>query len=265
MIGLTGLMLLHARGRSGDAVSPIEILFGMPQSASGERIEIRQGDVTVYMLPDATNRAGTISIVAIEPNPLTAADGWARPTKVNIEFRGPDGTPVPDVRFFHPLEICFKLTEEQWQSLTRDSRLFQVQTYADEKNPPRWEVLPYTLYADRLQLCGKTYHLSVFGLATRAVDPLTGATVTSMPGAVTGRMAALPVQTQERRRRDDPSQDAAPLIPTNPPAEPQPPAGPVTEEKQKDKEKEKDKEEDKGKEKDKGKQKDRPQVSGPSE
>lgn len=224
MICLAGLMVLHSWTETKDIVSPIQILLGTPQGPAPESIVTRQGNVTVYMPPNATNLEGSIFILPAEDNQLAADDGWTRPIVVNIEFRSPDGTPVHDISFFQPLEVCFSLTEEQWQSLKKDSRGFQVQSYAEEKNPPRWEVLPQTSYATQFQLCGKTYNLSVFGLATKVELPVTGPTVTST--LVPTRTPIGPVPTRERRQRGDPTQAAPLLIPTNPPPTNPPPTQP---------------------------------------
>lgn len=291
LLVLAILMLLHSR--SENVVSPIEILLGTPQGISSDTKVFSQDGVTVYMPPGATELDGRISIATAQPDLSLVADnsGWIIPKVVKVEFWSLEGAPLRDISFSKPLEICFDLTEEQWQGYSQKPEAYRIQHYAAQQSLPVWKTLPLVTYPERFQLCGQTYKLSLFGLSIQAEAgiPITGFT-TSMPPA-----AALPsIQTSERRDRNNSGgADTAQVIPTNPPptqvpaaqgspedppptqppaiqpqptdpppAEP-PPADPPKEEKEKEDKEPKDKsDEGKGKD-DKGKEKDQKDKKEP--
>lgn len=215
LLFLAILILLHSR--SENIVSPIEILLGTPQGITSDTKVFSQDGITVYMPPGATELDGRISIATAQPDlSLVANDsGWITPKVVKVEFWSLEGAPIRDISFSKPLEICFDLTEEQWQGYSQTPQAYRIQHYAAQQSLPVWETLPLVTYPERFQLCGQTYNLSLFGLSiqVQAGIPITGFT-TSMPPA-----AALPsFQTRERRDRNDSGgADTAQLIPTNPP------------------------------------------------
>ena len=223
MVFLMGLMLLHQLSRSENLVTPIEILRGTAQIPSRELATISQGDVTIYVPAGATNQEGTISIAATEPDLLMITDNteWMLHKVANLQFLSPDGEPVPDISFSQPLDVCFRLTEEQWQEFSTQPEIYQVRHYAEDTNSPYWEVLPQTSYPDQLQVCGQAYQLSAFALAIR-VDtevPVTGPTLIST--LVPTRTSIPSVATHERRRDGVSTQGVLIPAPTNePPIQP---------------------------------------------
>ena len=248
MVFLMGLMLLHQVSRSENLVSPIEILRGTPQNPSSELATISQGDVTIYVPPGATNQEGTISIAATEPDLLVVTDNteWMLHKVASLEFQSPSGLAVPDISFSQPLDVCFRLTEAQWQEFSTQPGIYQVRHYVEDINTPHWEVLPQTTYPDQLQICGQSYQLSAFALAIR-VDtevPVTGPSLIST--LVPTRTSVPSVATHERRRdgassegvlipgstnvppTQPPATDPPPtqVPPTNPPPTPIPPTNP---------------------------------------
>lgn len=229
MVVLAGLMMLHQVSRSKNIVSPIEVLLGTPQGPSGEIRAFNQDPVTVYMPPDATTKAGTISISLASPDQALVADdtGWVRPQVVNVEFRNPDGTPLPDIAFSAPLEICFELTAEQWREFRAQTDAYQVQYFASQADPPGWEVLPQNTYPARRQLCGQTTHLSLFSLATKLEVPMTGPTSPSLTTTlVPTRTPVQPDPTRQRRRDGASSESDLLPAPVSPTATPVPPTNP---------------------------------------
>jgi hypothetical protein len=126
--------------------------------------------------------AGNISITFRESNLFATAGGleWIRPEVVNVEYRNSEGAPYSQITFAQPIEICFAVTPEQWQDYNERQQGYQVQFYAEQQDPPRWESLPGKSYAERLQICGLTDHLSLFALAIQqeAIILETGATPT---------------------------------------------------------------------------------------
>ncbi len=228
LLGATGLLVMQLFRQPVSILRSNEVLQVAREAAPDDLTIIVKDDVTVYLPSNAINREGTISITPAAEGPQLIADeeDWIRPRLVNIDFLNPEGTPVPSISFFHPIEVCFTLTPEQWQSLQQDPGTYQVQYYADQGNPPRWEILPKLAYPDKLQLCGQTYHLSVFALAVqlRPEIPITGPSATPTPTPTSTRTIIQPQPTRER----DPRPSATPPPPTNPPPTQPPPTQPPT-------------------------------------
>lgn len=227
MVLLMGLMLLHQVSRSENFVNPIEILQGTPLAAANELLTITQDDVTVYVPPDATTQAGTITIAAAQPDLMMVSDNteWMLHKVANLEFQTPNGL-LADISFSQPLDICFRLTEQQWQEFSAQPGIYQVRHYIEEANPPYWEVLPQTTYPDQRQVCGQSYTLSAFALAIR-VDtqvPVTGPTM--MSNMVPTRTPIQAVPTRERRRDGASSEGVLNSVPTNAPPTQPPPSNP---------------------------------------
>ncbi len=149
----------------------------------GQAMTITSGNVAVYVPRDSVNLPGTISVVSREPNlfPAAAQTDWTRPQVIEVKFLNTQATPVPHIVFVNAVQICFKLTPEQWDDFTKRPDAYQVQYYAVENNPPSWQALPLATYADVNTLCGQTMHFSIFALAIRVdeVIPVTGLTATA--------------------------------------------------------------------------------------
>ena len=228
MVFLMGLMLLHQVSRSENFATPLEILRGTAQSPSRDLATISQDDVTIYVPSNATNQEGTISIAAAQPNLLVVTDNteWRLHKVANLQFQSPDGEAVPDISFSQPVDVCFRLTEEQWQEFSTQPGIYQVRHYIEGANPPYWEVLPQTTYPDQLQVCGQAYQLSAFALAIR-VDtqvPITGSTLIST--LVPTRTSIPSVATRERSQDGASSEGVLVPGPTNEPATQLPPTNP---------------------------------------
>jgi hypothetical protein len=148
----------------------------------GNDVAITVDTVTVYVPKNATEEPGNIFIALREPDlfPIGSELGWARPQIVNVEYRNSEGFPYTGITFSSAIEICFMVTEEQWQDYMRRPDEYQVQYYAEQGDPPRWEQLAMKTHADRFQICGLTDHLSLFALAIKiqVTIPQTGATPT---------------------------------------------------------------------------------------
>jgi hypothetical protein len=266
LLVLVSMILLHQWSQSRNSVSPIEILFGAPPAPARDARVFSQDDVTIYMPSDATELDGTLFIAVAGPNLSLVLDDirWFLLRVATVEFRSPDGRTLSGVSFSAPVEICFQLTEEQWQAYTEKPDSYRVQYYADLMSPPRWEALPQSTYPDRFQLCGQTHDLSVFGLAVQAQP---GIPVTGLIAALPPTAASQPAQARDRRGTNYSSDtsalqvipSAAPtqLQPTDPPpAEPRvtepSPASPAVTDEQKEEQKAEDKqqkEEEKAQEK----------------
>jgi hypothetical protein len=117
------------------------------------------------------------------------------------------------------VEVCFRLTEEQWQDFQERPGAYQVQHYLEDSDPPAWELLPMSTYEENFELCGLTARLSAFALAVlpQSEIPVTGPTVmsVSIPTSSVPRQIFQPYPTRVRER---PS--ATPRPPTSTPVQP---------------------------------------------
>ncbi len=226
LLGATVLLVMQFFRQPVSVLQSNEVLQVAREASPDDLTVIVKDDVTVYLPSNAINREGTISITPAAEGPQLVADDedWVRPRIVNIDFLNPEGTPVPSISFFHPIEVCFTLTPEQWQSLNQDPGTYQVQYFAEQGNPPRWEILPKLAYPDKLQLCGQTYHLSVFALAVKLQPeiPITGPSATPTPTPTSTRTIIQPQPTRERDRTPIATQPP----PTSPPPTQPPPTRP---------------------------------------
>lgn len=233
-VSITTLVLIQRLKPSNSSTQEGSIDFehAIEEFTTGQAITASVENITVYVPKDSINLKGSISIIPREPNMFTSAGEaeWNRPQIVNVEFQTSEG--ATHVTFSNPIQICFGMTDEQWQDFLQQPDRFQVQYYAEEKNPPVWEFLPVTSYPDRLQLCGQTYHLSTFALAIKSETtiPMTGPTaaptLTSTELSVSS--AKIPELNQNTGAHDSDSDEIPDnLAPTNPPATDVPPPYPA--------------------------------------
>jgi hypothetical protein len=187
VVGVIALILLIGSQRpdSSTQAGSMEFAIVTQQVTANDDIVIGVNNATLYLPAGAIDVPGSLAIFPREPNLFTVSNNtnWARPLVVNVEFRDEAGKPVSGITFTKPAEICFKITEERWQDYTQHPDEYQVQTYAEEKDPPVWEPLTLITHPERSQLCGQTDHFSLFALATKpeTVIPLTGPTETPNP------------------------------------------------------------------------------------
>lgn len=135
----------------------------------GQDVVVGVNSTTLYVPGDAIQMPGSFALFPREPNLFTPPNDktWARPLVVNVEFKDSEGKPVLAFNFARPAEICFTISHQRWIDYTLHPNYYEVQTYAEEKDPPVWETLPLMAYPDRRQLCGRVNHLSLFALATK--------------------------------------------------------------------------------------------------
>lgn len=130
---------------------------------------LASGDVTVRI------PAWYLKIVLRDPNlfPEAGEPGWQRPKIVNVEAFNADDTRIADMFFNEPIDICFKLTTEQWEHYQASPEDFQVQIYAAGEKPSVWQELAVADAEETQSLCGKTQGLSLFALAVYDPEPAT--------------------------------------------------------------------------------------------
>ena len=180
---VAGIIVLGVLIGSQQPASSIQAGYGEFDIATEElthdgNLAVGANNVTLYVPRAAIRLTGSIIIFPREPNlfPNAGEPGWSRPLVVNVEYRDENGVPYSDATFSIPVDICFKITRARWSDYLLRPDEYQVQHYAEDQNPPRWEPLPLAPYPERNELCGKTYHLSLFALAIKegATNPFTG-------------------------------------------------------------------------------------------
>jgi hypothetical protein len=182
LVVMQGLLRPDSSTQSGG----VQFVQATQEVNPGQAMTVAAGPVTVYVPQGATNQPGTIAIIPREANlfPTAGDTVWTRPQVVNIEFHDPQGTPYPSATFSQPVEVCFQLSQDQWNDYSARPDAYQVHYYAEDQNPPHWVLLPVTNHPDKLQICGQTDHFSLFALAVKANAsiPITGVTPFPTPG-----------------------------------------------------------------------------------
>jgi len=184
------LLIGLQRPDSSTQAGSMEFTIVTQEVTSGEDIVIGVNNATLYLPAGAIDVPGSLAIFPREPNLFTDSNDqkWARPLVVNVEFRDTQGKPVSNITFTQPAEVCFKITKDRWTDYTRHQDEYEVQTYAEEQEPPAWEPLSMVTYPERSQLCGQINHFSLFALATKPETkiPLTDPTETPVPTETPG-------------------------------------------------------------------------------
>jgi hypothetical protein len=174
------LILLIGLKRPASSTQDGSIEFAQVEQGfiPGQNTSINLSNVIIHVPRDATNLVGSFSAIKYESNQISAEDGadWHRPLIVNIKYLDGAGVPYPDMQFSAPLQICFKLSLEQWFDYNQRPMDYLVQYYAEDQNPPQWENLFIAKRPEPFQLCGSIEHLSLFALAIWAGEeiPVTG-------------------------------------------------------------------------------------------
>jgi hypothetical protein len=221
LVGMVLLMFLQTTLGPGvkQQIEVIQVTQQVSQSYDQPWM-VSTDDVTVYVPANSLASDGTLSIARVEQNQFpVSADVWTRPRTVVIQFLDPAGSPVDDFIFLNNVEVCFRLTPEQWQDFMDRPGAYQVQHYRADGTSPGWEVLPMSTYDENFELCGQTARLSAFalGVLPESEIPVTGPTIVSVsiPTSSVPRQIFQPYPTRDRER---PS--ATPRQPTSTPVAP---------------------------------------------
>ncbi len=190
VIGLTILLAI--------LLSILVIWQGMSEpvtSMDRNAMEVVQGSVTIQsdqgaiLALDHTNArlyipccvfgvGGQLQMLVQPPDlflPAVADTEWQRSQVVNIEYINRDGNLVPGAYSSTPVELCFFLTDEEWQRYLARPRDFQIQVFNTQMTPNEWRPLKMKALEHSHELCGQINHLSVFALAVRGEQlPITG-------------------------------------------------------------------------------------------
>lgn len=191
VVGFSALVILTGSQQPDSSTrdGSIEFVIATEELTTDEDLVISVSNATVYVPKDAINMAGTISITPRPPDLFSIAEQteWSRTLVVNVEYRNEKNEPYTLVTLAKPFQICFKITDERWQDYLSRPDEYQVQTYAEGQDPPRWEPLPFLTYPERNELCGQTDHFSLFALAIKkpgGTIPLADVTPTPRPGTL---------------------------------------------------------------------------------
>lgn len=176
IVGIIALFVLIGLQKPDSSIQDgsVEFAIATQEFDLSEDIVIGINNVTLHMPRDAIAEAGRISITSRPPDLFSTSGDikWMRPLVVNIEFHNIGGILISNLILTKPAEICFKVTQEEWANYTLHQNEYEVQTYAEELDLPRWEPLPIKAYPERNELCGETNHLSLFALAIEKPEPL---------------------------------------------------------------------------------------------
>ena len=146
VVATIALFIIIGRKLSNSSThtSSLEFVEVAQEVAPNQDFVIGVNNTTVYVPKGATTMSGVISITPREPNLFSnvAEKGWVRSPVVNVEYWNGQGTPYPQVSFTMPVQICFKITSELWQEYSLHPDEFQVQYYAEDLNPTRWQSIP---------------------------------------------------------------------------------------------------------------------------
>ena len=204
LIAMGALVFLHRMGPSEDPQS-IVILEVTEQVESDEASMVSAGNVILYVPANSLLEDGTISIKRVPPDLVPMSnDIWTRPIVVLIEFMDAEGRPVSDFQFLNRVEVCFRLTEEEWADSTQRPTSYQVQFYPPGEELAYWDVLLMSTHSDNFQLCGLTTRLGMFALAIELQSqiPITGATQAVLPPPTSSiphdNLEPAPTQYRER-------------------------------------------------------------------
>lgn len=244
-VSLLFLVLFQRFAPLGMGRPGVDLVQATQAFIPGQAMTITDENVTIYVPKDSVNLPGTISIASREPNlfPVAAQPEWTRPQVIEVLFLNTQGTPVPNIVFANPAQVCFKLTPQQWKDFTKRTDAYQVQYYAVENNPRTWQTLPMATDSSKSLLCGQTTHFSIFSLAIRqdAGIPVTGLTLTpTLSSAATrerrvpeqrdvppaGVNTSIPVPTQAQPTNPPPTPVPTDVPPTEPPPTEPPPTEP---------------------------------------
>jgi hypothetical protein len=219
LVIIKGLHQPQADPPTGSQTGPTEFQHASKEIISSLDMILSLGNVSFYLPRGSTNLSGYLSMIPREPNlyPLAGESWWSRPFVINIVYLNYQGTPAPSIDFMQPVQLCFQISEEQWQDFTQRQDAYQVEYYADGSGVPRWVPLHRSANPQNRQVCGATDHLSLFALAIKAEEPtqtptIAVATATSTPT----NTPVLLIPTPTRKHEKD-------ISPNQPPPPPPPP------------------------------------------
>ena len=176
------VVLLVSQGlnqpESSTQAGEIDYSQGDGNLVPGQDAEITSENVIVYVPAQAIEAQGSLLITAREMDflPLIGDPNWVHIQAVNVEYLDTEGVVHTFAQFPHPIEVCFQVTQDVWDTYTDLPENFLVQTYVEADT--KWETLPMVTHTEQREICGKTTHLSLFALAQKieAPVPVTGAT-----------------------------------------------------------------------------------------
>lgn len=142
-------------------------------------LETGGGDISVLIPACRINLKGKIVLTPMGAyvNEQANADvSWSYPRTADISFYDSSNKLIDNLELVCPLQVCFKLTDDQWSRYSKVPTDFEVQ-YLDDKDTtkPIWTSIDNTVFPETHKLCGENYQLGLYGLAVKNLpSPETG-------------------------------------------------------------------------------------------
>jgi hypothetical protein len=144
-------------------------------------LTLPEGNASLYVPCCTFGVGGTISMVEAEANIFSQPPGleqWLRPNVINVEYYDASGDLVENATTSTPVQVCYQLTDAQWESYLSSPADFQIQRYDTQLFSARWRNTEVSTNEAEKKLCASSNKLALFALAVRqtgAEIPITGA------------------------------------------------------------------------------------------
>ena len=142
-------------------------------------LETGGGDISVLISACRINLKGKIVLTpmgAYVNEQANADTSWSYPRTADVSFYDSSNKLIDNLELVCPIQVCFKLTDDQWNRYSKVPTDFAVQ-YLDDKDTtkPLWIPIKNQMFTDTHKLCGENYQLGLYGLAVKNLpSPETG-------------------------------------------------------------------------------------------
>lgn len=130
------------------------------------------GDISVLVPACAIDRKGTIVLTPLGKyiNDQISSDSiWTRIRTADISFYNSTGKLVENLEVKCPIQVCFTLTDEEWERYLKVPEDFEIQYLDHNTGNQIWITLLALTYHDSHELCAYHNQLGLFGLAIKNI------------------------------------------------------------------------------------------------
>ena len=179
LVGVLLIILVIWQGNSQPQSSTTEWIPIIMQ----QTIEVNPEEDTLLSVPgekvdvlvpaNAIESSGSIFIVKREANLFPEVDrpDWYRWKILNIEYHNQAGSIIENPIINSPIEICFGLSDTQWESYWNWPGDFVLQRYDESLDKPGWISLDTYPKRETFSLCSQITRLGLIALATKETQP----------------------------------------------------------------------------------------------